>query len=140
MIDDEVLPAGDDGDYVLGGPEFVLEVARSTAAVDLGGKLADYLAAGVREYVVVLERESRVAWFDLSVGDRELPAPPDGVLRSRIMPGLWLAGSALLRGGRSAAKKVLEQGLASPEHAAFVRRLAAAHAAHLSDAAARGGP
>ncbi|MGV3724331.1 MAG: Uma2 family endonuclease, partial [Actinomycetota bacterium] len=55
------------------------------------------------------------------------PAPdPDGVFRSKVFPGLWLAPQALLRGDSAAVRAVVERGVASPEHAEFVRRLAAA--------------
>ena len=39
--------------------------------------------------------------------------------RSREFPALWLDRAALLRGDMSAVLNVLNQGLASPEHADF---------------------
>jgi hypothetical protein len=55
-----------------------------------------------------------------------LPSDPDGVWRSRVFPGLWLDGAALLAGDTVRMLAKLEDGLRSPEHAAFVQRLQAA--------------
>ena len=41
-----------EGGYVHGAPELVVEVAKATRYVDLGPKLDDYQRAGVLEYVV----------------------------------------------------------------------------------------
>ena len=46
------------------------------------------------------------------------------MIRSRVFPGLWLDVKALLKGDLARVLAVLQQGLASPEHAAFVKRLA----------------
>jgi hypothetical protein len=40
------------------------------------------------------------------------------------LPGLWLDVAALLEGNLSRVLAVLQKGLATPEHAAFVERLA----------------
>jgi len=45
------------------------------------------------------------------------------VIRSEVFPGLWLDADALLRRDRKRLLSVLRQGLASPEHAAFVAKL-----------------
>jgi hypothetical protein len=66
-------------------------------------------------------------WFDLRA-DQELQPDADGVFRLRTFPGLWIHGEALLAKDRR-LMATLEQGLATPEHAAFVNRLAAARAA-----------
>jgi Uma2 family endonuclease len=113
-------------DYIHGPPELVVEVATSHESIDLHLKRADYEAAGVREYVVVLMRQQRLVW--LVRRDRafeELAPGPDGVLRSEVFPGLWLDPAALLRLDKQRLSEVLHQGLATPEHAAFVARLAA---------------
>ena len=50
--------------------------------------------------------------------------PADGILRSKVFPGLWLDPAALVRGDLNAVlKAILQQGLNSPEHADFVARL-----------------
>ena len=57
---------------------------------------------------------SRRGYQEMEVGD-------DGPLRSKVFPGLWLDVPALIRGDMLQVQAVLQQGLASPEHAAFVR-------------------
>lgn len=47
----------------------------------------------------------------------------DGVFRSFQFPGLWLARNDLLSGHLAAVLNVLQQGLATPEHQAFVEHL-----------------
>jgi hypothetical protein len=47
-------------------------------------------------------------------------------LRSEVFPGLWLDATALVNDDMSRVLAVLQQGLATPEHTAFVARLAAA--------------
>ena len=49
----------------------------------------------------------------------------DGILRSELFPGLWLDPEALISGDGPRLIAVLQEGLASPERAAFVARLAA---------------
>src|SRR5437660_1180482 len=48
----------------------------------------------------------------------------DGILRSEVFAGLWLDPAAVLRLDRQRILEVLRQGLTTPEHAAFVARLA----------------
>jgi hypothetical protein len=52
-------------------------------------------------------------------------ADEDGVIRIRCFPGLWIDEVALRNKDRRLLQ-VLEEGLASPEHTRFVRRLAQA--------------
>ena len=124
------VTSDDDGGYLTTGPEFVLEIARSSFTVDYHGKRRDYLAGGVREYVVANVVARTLHWFDFTAGtDVPVPVPEDGVLKSKAMPGLWLNGPALFHRRGNEARATLEEGLAAPEHAAFVERLAAAKAA-----------
>jgi hypothetical protein len=51
---------------------------------------------------------------------------PDGIYRSNVFPGLWLDGDALFAEDRRRLIEVLDQVLATAEHAAFVARLAKA--------------
>jgi Uma2 family endonuclease len=114
------------GKYAAGAPEFLAEVCLSSAAYDLHQKLRLYQEAGVQEYLAVLVWEREVRWHRLS-GDRfqVVPAPADGVYRSAVFPGLWLDGAALLAGDLARVLAVLNQGLQSAEHTAFVAQLAA---------------
>lgn len=113
--------------YITGAPELVVEIARSSRAIDLGPKKLEYERAGVQEYLVIELEPDRVHWFALRGGRFEpLPAGPDGVYRSEVFPGLWLDPRALFAHDLDGLSATLEQGLATPEHAAFVARLAAA--------------
>lgn len=114
-----------ENEYLHGGPELIIEVAHSTAAIDLHQKKDDYERGGVAEYVVVCLEEPQVFWFDLA-GGRSRKTPADGVLRSKAFPGLWIDSKALFRGDLQHMVQVLNDGLASPEHARFIRRLEAA--------------
>jgi Uma2 family endonuclease len=115
------------GDYLAGAPELVVEVARATRYIDLGPKLADYERAGALEYVVRAFRPDEIIWHVRREG-RLVAVPPDadGLYRSTVFPGLWLDPTALLAGDRRALRTAVERGLATPEHAAFVARLAEA--------------
>jgi Uma2 family endonuclease len=112
--------------YVVGGPELVAEVANSTASIDLNRKKADYEKAGVGEYLVVLVREKSVVCFGRGGrhgGFLELKPGSDGVIRSGVLPGLWLDLKGLFERPPRRLYSVLNKGLASPEHAAFVAEL-----------------
>jgi Uma2 family endonuclease len=115
------------GTYIGGAPELIVEVADTSLGTDLGDKLADYERAGVLEYVVVALDPDEVLWHARR-GDQlvQVPPGPDGVYRSEAFPGLWLDPAALLADDPARLLAVLEQGLATPEHTAFVARLAAA--------------
>lgn len=114
------------GKFVSGPPELIAEISNSSAAHDLHGKYREYERAGVLEYVVVVVRERRVAWFFRDGKKfRPLPLDDDGDFRSRCFPGLWLNQEALFNDDDEALIATLQAGLASPEHAAFVQRLAA---------------
>ena len=127
-----ILPAfggqsTDAGKYAAGAPELIVEVSGSSLSRDLGIKLDLYRRAGVREYLTVQLQPRAVIWRQLARSRyREIPADEDGVLRSRIFPGLWLDAQALWKGKLAGAA---ERGLASPEHGAFVRRLTLARRA-----------
>jgi Uma2 family endonuclease len=115
----------EDDDYIHGAPELVAEVSWATESIDLHGKKRDYEKAGVREYLVAALRQEQVFWFVRRRGKfRELAPGADGVVRSEVFPGLWLDPAALLGRDRKRLLTVLRKGLASTEHAAFVRKLA----------------
>jgi len=110
--------------FIEGSPELAAEVAVSSVSIDLNVKLPLYQRNGVREYVLWRVPDEAIDWFVLR-GDHyeRLPLGADGVYRSEVLPGLWLAPLALIRGNLAVVKQVADQGLASPEHADFVRRL-----------------
>jgi Uma2 family endonuclease len=114
--------------YVEGGPELVAEVAASSASYDLHDKLNVYRRHGVQEYVVWRVWDREVDWFVLRGGRYLLMSlSPAGYYTSEVFPGLWLDPQSLLAGNLARVLAVLQEGLASADHAAFVRRLAQAH-------------
>ena len=111
-------------DYIELAPELVGEVAASSAAFDLHTKLAVYRRNGVREYVVWRVLEQQVDWFVVRGGQFQMLATDAaGLLRSEVFPGLWLDPAALVSGDMGRVLAVVQQGIASPEHADFVKRL-----------------
>ena len=112
--------------YVAGAPEFVAEVAATTASLDLNAKFHVYRRSGVREYLVWRVVDTAVDWFVLRGGEFErLAEDDDGLMRSEVFPGLWLDAAALRKGNLAVVLDRLQSGLASPEHADFARQLQA---------------
>ena len=110
--------------YIQDAPELVAEVAATSASYDLHEKLLVYQRNGVREYIVWRTRERRIDWFELGGGKYQpLPADPDGVIHSRIFPGLRIAVTALLEGDIATVLAKVREGLRSSEHREFVARL-----------------
>ncbi|MYN65171.1 MAG: Uma2 family endonuclease [Acidobacteria bacterium] len=116
-----------DDDYLDGAPELIVEIAASSATYDLHDKLRVYRRNGVREYVVWRVHDRRIDWFVLADDEyRRLEPDTDGVLHSTVFPGLRLAAKALLAGNVATVLAELRRGLDTDEHAAFVKRMAAA--------------
>jgi Uma2 family endonuclease len=115
-----------DDDYVEGAPELIVEISHSSVSYDLHEKLDAYRRNGVQEYVVWRVEDQVMDWFALQDGQFvRLPLSPDGLYRSVVLPGLWVDPDALIRVDIPRVIEVLQQGLASPEHAAFVEQLKA---------------
>ncbi|NJL42743.1 MAG: Uma2 family endonuclease [Pseudanabaena sp. RU_4_16] len=111
--------------YLEGSPELVIEIAASSAAIDTGSKKQAYRRNGVLEYIVWQSFENQLEWFCLIDGDYILLRPDtDGMIRSRVFPGLWLAIDALLSNDMGRVLTFLQQGLQSSEHQGFVQQLA----------------
>jgi Uma2 family endonuclease len=117
-----------DEEYVSGAPEFLGEISASTPR-DLTVKKNVYRRNGVQEYLVWKtgkKKKQEIFWFRLRDGDFE-PLKPDagGVFKSEVFPGLWLDAKAMMAGVLPKVLDVLQQGLASLEHAKFVQQLQA---------------
>jgi len=112
----------DDG-YVEGAPEFVAEIAGSSVSIDMNDKLQAYLRNGAREYVVWRVYDEAIDYFILREGKYVPLTSSDGIVRSEVFPGLWLDVTALLRGDMATVLRILQQGLGTPEHTEFVKRL-----------------
>ena len=119
----------DEDEYLRGAPELLAEVAYSSRAIDLNQKRADYEGAGVQEYLVLSIEERQLHWFHFAKAEVIRPNR-QGVSRSVVFPGLWIDNAALVARDSARPIEVAQQGLASRAHAAFVKRLQAAHRKH----------
>ncbi len=105
----------DDG-YIEGAPELVVEIAASSATIDLGDKKVAYQRSGVKEYIVWQVFEQKIDWFSLEDGDYISLIPDEqGVICSVVFPGLWLDASAMLAGNMQQVLAVLQTGIKSKQ-------------------------
>ncbi|QJW96727.1 Uma2 family endonuclease [Frigoriglobus tundricola] len=110
--------------FVHGAPELVAEISFTSGSRDFGKKFDSYQADGVPEYLVWRTAEKEIHWFALNRKKYVALKPhADGTLRSDVFPGLWLDVPALLASDTAKVLATLQQGIASPEHAAFVAKL-----------------
>jgi Uma2 family endonuclease len=113
-------------DYLEGPPELIVEVMASSAAYDLHAKRRVYQRSGVREYLALQVYEREATWFVLrEEGYEPLATDAAGILRSELFPGLWLNVPAFWAGQLATVLATLQEGLTTPEHAAFVVKLSA---------------
>ncbi len=109
--------------YVEGAPELIVEIAASTASIDLNDKLKAYRRNQVQEYLVWRVYDGEFDWFRLREGKYiTLQANEKGVICSEYFPGLWLAQEALLGGDLAQVLAILQQGLNTSEHQNFVKK------------------
>ncbi len=111
-------------DYIEGAPELIVEIAASSASYDLHDKLRAYRRNGVQEYLVWLMQERQFRWYVLQQGEYQLQSlDQSGIYRSQVFPGLQLVVQALLDGEMQQVLTVLQQGINSEAHQAFVTQL-----------------
>lgn len=111
-------------DYVEGGPELVAEISASSERADLREKFEVYRRHGVREYVVWRVKKPAIDWFVLrKTKFKQIPQPADGIQMSEVFAWLWLDVAAMLKDDMARVFQVLNQGIATPEHAEFVKSL-----------------
>ncbi|MCT7994601.1 Uma2 family endonuclease [Laspinema olomoucense] len=114
----------DEQGYIQGAPELVAEIAASSAAIDLGDKKRAYRRNGVKEYIIWQVFDEKIEWFQLEDGDYVSVLPDEqGIIRSQVFPGLWLDIPNLIQGNMQQVLTVLQQGISSPKHQAFVQAL-----------------
>jgi Uma2 family endonuclease len=114
--------------YLEGAPELVIEIAASSAAIDLGDKKRAYRRNGAREYIVWQVFDQRIDWFSLQDGDYISLIPnEEGVICSQVFPGLWLDLAAMLAGDMQRVLAILQVGINSAEHQEFVQKLMEQH-------------
>ena len=112
--------------YLEGPPELAIEIAASSVSYDLHQKLDAYRRNGVQEYLVHRVDDGEIDWFVLERGTYvRQQADSEGVLKSRVFPGLWLDVPALLGSDRRALRAAIDRGTADPAHGPFVARLRA---------------
>jgi Uma2 family endonuclease len=113
-----------DDDYLVGPPELVCEISKSSLARDTSPRFEMYREAGVLEYLIWRVEEGVFDWWRLrDDGYEALPAYEDGVFRSEVFPGLWLDPQAMIRFDDLAITQLLQTGMSTPEYTAFVQRL-----------------
>ena len=111
-------------DYVEGPPEFIAEVAHSSAAYDLHDKKQAYRRNGVKEQVVWQIEDERVDWFVLEGGEYIALSPDaEGRLESRVFSGLVLDVEALLTGNVAAVLNCVQAQIGSEAHQSFMEQL-----------------
>jgi Uma2 family endonuclease len=107
-----------------GAPELAVEISVTSAELDFGPKKRLYQRAGVREYITVEPSDQRIVWRVIENGAYVAQAlPPDGIVRSRVFPGLWLDVAAFWANDGAKMLAALNAGLASEDHRQFVERL-----------------
>ncbi len=113
-------------DYIEGAPELIVEITASSASYDLHDKKQVYRRSGVQEYLVWRALNHASDWFMLQNGTYvDQPVDADGILRSQVFPGLWLAVNDLLAGNLAEVVSASERGLESSDYRAFQRSLSA---------------
>ena len=111
--------------FVHGVPELLVEVAHATRYTDLGPKFDDYERVGVLEYVVRAIEPDEVYWFVLRHGRfTDLRQARTGSTAPRSFQDFGSNRTALLAGDIRRLQAVVDLGCATPEHAAFITRLA----------------
>ncbi|MDB9313546.1 Uma2 family endonuclease [Spirulina sp. CS-785/01] len=106
--------------YIEGAPEFIAEVVSSSASYDLGDKLRVYRRTQVQEYLIWQVYEQEILWLRLREGEYVALSPDEqGILKSEVFPGLWLAVNGLIAGRLAEMQAVLQRGLCSPEFQVF---------------------
>jgi Uma2 family endonuclease len=114
----------DDDHYIVGAPELVAEISSSSKSIDLNSKLRLYLRNRVQEYIVWRVEDEVIDWFIQRQGRFERIEPvAAGTIQSEVFPGLWLDPQALVKLDLARVLHVLQQGLETSAHSAFIARL-----------------
>ncbi len=105
--------------YIEGPPELVCEVSYTSASYDLHVKKALYERVGVHEYLVWRVEDEAIDWWALENGRyAPIAAMEDGVIESRVCPGLRLNVTAMLGRDGLSVLATLNAGIAAREAAA----------------------
>ena len=103
--------------YIESAPELVAEIA----AIDPNAQVRAHRRNGVREYLVWQTCDRKLEGFTLQNGEYVLlQTNESGIVRSSVLPGLWLTSDDLLAGDMARVLLILQQGLAASEQREFV--------------------
>lgn len=110
--------------YLEGAPELIVEIAFTSASIDLHDKFRVYRRSGVREYIVWRTEMQHIDWWELREDDY-VPLTTDerGVVASRVFPGLCLDVAAILADDMKRVLATLQACLNTREHSDFVTLL-----------------
>jgi len=111
--------------YVKGAPELIVEIAASSVSIDVHDKLKVYRRNQVQEYLVWRVEDGEIDWFGLTNNGEyiQLQSNSEGIICSKVFPGLWLDKKALLTGNLIKVIEVVQMGLATVKHQDFVDNL-----------------
>jgi Uma2 family endonuclease len=85
-------------------------------SIDLHDKKAAYRRNGVQEYIIWRTLDREIGWFSLQDGQYvRLEMDENGIIKSRVFPGLWLAFEAMLSGSMTDVLAVLQADVNSME-------------------------
>lgn len=99
-------------DYIEGTPELVVEISASTSSYDFHTKRRIYERCGVQECLIWRVYDQAIDWFSLQENHYVALKPNEqGLIFSRIFPGLVLAVSDLLSGKYAQVLAELQKGL-----------------------------
>jgi Uma2 family endonuclease len=124
IIQNDGSTQSDDKGYLVGPPELCVEITYSSISLDRNEKYAVYERFGVQEYLLWNVEDEQIEWFALK-NDKYAPLKQsrDGILQSKVFPGLWLQVDAMLNDDQVQVNETLQLGLLHPSHAQFVKKL-----------------
>ena len=97
--------------YIDGAPELIVEVSASSASYDAHDKKEAYRRAGVREYINWRVFDRAIDWWRLRDGEYvRLESDEDGLIESKVFPGLRLDVAKMLDGDNAGVIAALRQG------------------------------
>ncbi len=110
--------------YLEGSPELIAEISSTSVSYDLHDKLELYEAKGVQEYIVWRVLDEQIDWFGLVNGKyKKMSADKNGIVESKVFPGLTLNVTALLEDDLKQVLATLQEGLASETYKEFAASL-----------------
>jgi hypothetical protein len=111
--------------YLRGVPEFVCEITYSKKDTECHAKRIVYERCGVDEYCVIRLDDREIDWWIHDGVTFQSATLEEGrIFNSQVHPGLRINEQAIWEDDLPTLFRCMEEGLATPEHAAFVASLA----------------